>query len=171
VIVAGAVRRWSHNEELGHLIDSAANNHIRFALASLNGEFRGPRYAQDVWVALHGYQDLDWQDIVDTWYRYNSLLAHPIGRIPERRTQNRCVVGSTVVTLRFVIADYVVYMQHHIDRALSRTPFTPYLAPERGGLDDRSKPFCFRAIDSELQLDFKPRFCVRLDPVRRVAVS
>jgi hypothetical protein len=37
--------------------------------------------------------------------------------------------------------------------------------------DNRSNALCFRLIDSELQLDFKPRFCVRLDPVRRVAVS
>ena len=50
---------WSHKQELGHLIDSAANNHIRFVLASIDGEFRGQGYAQDKWVEAHGYQDLE----------------------------------------------------------------------------------------------------------------
>ncbi len=52
---------WSPKEELGHLIDSAANNHIRFVLASIDGEFRGRGYAQDEWVAAHAYRDLLWE--------------------------------------------------------------------------------------------------------------
>ncbi len=67
---------WSPKQELGHLIDSAANNHIRFVLASLEGEFRGAGYAQDTWVDAHGYQDFAWTELVDLWYSYNSLLAH-----------------------------------------------------------------------------------------------
>src|SRR5580658_969741 len=74
---------WSRKEELGHLIDSAATNHIRFVLASTDGEFRGQGYAQDKWVEAHGYQDMQWQQLVDFWYQYNSLLAHLIERIPE----------------------------------------------------------------------------------------
>src|SRR5580704_2442195 len=46
---------WSPKQELGHLIDSAANNHMRFVLATVDGEFRGLGYAQDKWVAAHGY--------------------------------------------------------------------------------------------------------------------
>src|SRR5271165_1300437 len=68
--------KWSRKQELGHLIDSAANNHIRFALASIDGEFRGPGYAQDDWVQAHGYQDREWPALVHFWYHYNVLLAH-----------------------------------------------------------------------------------------------
>ncbi len=119
---------WSAQEELGHLIDSAANNHIRFALASIEGEFRGRGYAQDAWVEAHGYRDLVWDDIVELWYRLNSLLVHVIGRMPESALHNWCVVDSTEMTLGFVIEDYVVHMQHHLDHILGREVVTPYPA-------------------------------------------
>jgi hypothetical protein len=36
----GKADGWSRKEELGHLIDSAANNHIRFVLATIDTESR-----------------------------------------------------------------------------------------------------------------------------------
>lgn len=112
--------KWSPKEELGHLIDSAANNHIRFVVASMDGEFAGRGYAQDECVSAHAYRDLPWQDIVELWYRYNSLLAHLVERMPETRMENRCRIGSGEMTLRFVIEDYVNHMQHHPDHILAR---------------------------------------------------
>jgi hypothetical protein len=111
---------WSRKEELGHLIDSATNNHIRFVLASIDGEFRGQGYAQDKWVEAHGYRDMDWRSLVDLWYHCNALLAHLAERIPEEHLSNRCVIGWGVVTLGFVIEDYVIHMQHHLDHILAR---------------------------------------------------
>src|ERR1700689_763723 len=84
---------WSRKEELGHLIDSATNNHMRFVLAAIDGEFRGQGYAQDKWVDAHGYRDMPWRDLVELWYRFNALLAHLIERIPEDQMNNRCVIG------------------------------------------------------------------------------
>jgi hypothetical protein len=118
--------RWSRREELGHLIDSATNNHIRFVLATINTEFRGPGYAQDNWVTAHGYQQLPWSMLVDFWYRYNVLLVHVIERIPEDHMNNRCVIGWGVVSLRFVIEDYVLHMQHHLDHIMNRDKITQY---------------------------------------------
>ena len=124
--VAGNANVWSRREELGHLIDSAANNHIRFVLATIDTEYRGPGYAQDKWVEAHGYRELPWSMLVDFWYRYNILLAHVVERIPEAHLNNRCVIGWGVVSLRFVIEDYVLHMQHHLDHILSRGEITPY---------------------------------------------
>ncbi len=56
--------QWSAKEELGHLTDSAANNHIRFVAGAIGPEFRGPNYAQNEWVRLHGYRDMPWAAIV-----------------------------------------------------------------------------------------------------------
>jgi DinB superfamily len=117
---------WSPKQELGHLIDSAANNHMRFVVASIEGAYEGTGYTQDGWVEAHGYHDLAWPEIVELWYRYNLLLVHLIGRITEERLESRCVVGSNAVTLRFLIEDYVLHMQHHIDHVLSRPVATPY---------------------------------------------
>jgi DinB superfamily len=115
---------WSPKEELGHLIDSATNNHILFVRTSLDGEFEGRPYAQDDWVTAHAYRDFAWPDLVDLWYRYNLLLAHMIERIPDEHMKNRCVVGGVGMTLHFVVADYIRHMRHHLDHLLSRDGVT-----------------------------------------------
>jgi hypothetical protein len=119
--------KWSAKEELGHLIDSAANNHIRFVRGATEPEFRGPGYAQDDWVRLHGYRNLPWETIVDLWSQYNLFLAKLVNNIPEDRLETPCVIGDNPpVTLGFVIEDYVWHMQHHIDQLLRREAITRY---------------------------------------------
>jgi hypothetical protein len=124
----GRTGSWTRKQELGHLIDSAANNHMRFVLASIDGEFRGLGYAQDKWVEAHGYSEMEWSSLVELWYHYNVLLAHLVERIPESQMDNRCVIGWGVVTLRFVIGDYILHMQHHLDHVLARRIVTAYPA-------------------------------------------
>ena len=119
--------KWCPKEELGHLIDSASNNHQRFVRAGLGPEFRGPGYTQDDWVRIHGYRDMPWQTLVVFWHEYNVLLAELVVRIPEANLQNPCFIGDYPRnTLAFVIEDYVVHMQHHIDQLLRRPVITPY---------------------------------------------
>lgn len=118
---------WSRKEELGHLIDSATNNHVRFVRASLEPEFRGPGYQQNGWVSLHGYHEMPWADLMDFWKRYNTFLAGVVRRIPEELLERKCVVGeSQPVTLQFLIEDYILHMQHHLDHILKREKMTQY---------------------------------------------
>lgn len=119
--------KWCAKEELGHLIDSAANNHIRFVGGALEQTFRGPGYPQDAWVRLHGYSTMQWNAIVSFWFSYNSFLAGLIGRIPESQLKTECFIGvARPVTLGFVIEDYILHMQHHLDQLLLRPIVTPY---------------------------------------------
>ena len=118
---------WSRKEELGHLIDSASNNHQRFVRATLEPEYHGPAYDQNGWVASHGYQDLSWSDLLDFWHRYNRLLVEVVRRIPESKLDTPCrVADSAQVTLGFLIEDYVGHMQHHLDHILRREKITQY---------------------------------------------
>jgi hypothetical protein len=118
---------WSRKEELGHLIDSAVNNHVRFAAASLETEFSGPTYDQDGWVRAHGYHEMDWLSLLDTWRQHNELLLRLVKRIPEERLTVPCRIGSgNTVTLRFLIEDYVLHMQHHLDHILRCEKLTQY---------------------------------------------
>lgn len=122
---------WSKKEELGHLIDSAINNHARFVRMTLEDDYKGPSYAQDHWVALHGYRDMPWSLLIDVWEKNNVLLMHLVNRIPELRLGVHGVVGvNPPVTLGFLIEDYVVHMQHHLDHVLSREKITPYPRPQ-----------------------------------------
>ena len=117
---------WTRKQELGHLIDSAANNHMRIVLATAEGEFRGEGYAQDKWVEAHGYRHMPWQWLVDFWYRYNEFLSYLIARVPDESMSNRCLIGRDAHTLRFVIEDYVLHMQHHLDHILGRATVRAY---------------------------------------------
>lgn len=119
--------RWSKKEELGHLIDSAANNHVRFVAGSLQTEFTGPGYAQDGWVERHGYQKMAWADIREFWHRYNLFLAGVMERVPEAALTTPCSIGDgPPVTLGFVMSDYVLHMRHHLDKILERPEITKY---------------------------------------------
>ena len=122
--------KWSPKEELGHLIDSASNNHQRFVRAALGPEFRGPSYVQDEWVRIHGYAGMPWESIVSFWYGYNLLLAELVARIPADRIEAPCFIADyPVKPLSWVIDDYVYHMQHHIDQLLRRPAVTPYPRP------------------------------------------
>ena len=113
--------KWTRKEELGHLIDSASNNHVRFIRAALHGEFQGPGYDQTGWIKMHGYAEMPWSELIDFWERYNRMLARVIERIPAGRLEARCVIGEhPPTTLHLLIEDYVRHMQHHLDHILGR---------------------------------------------------
>src|SRR5947209_7012625 len=62
---------WSKKEILGHLIDSASNNHQRFVRAALQDELTGPGYDQEGCVRLQRYQEIQWSDLLAFWASYN----------------------------------------------------------------------------------------------------
>jgi hypothetical protein len=118
----GAEGAWSRKQELGHLIDSASNNHLRFVRAALEAEYQGPSYDQNGSVALHGYQELNWSDLVEFWRQYNTLLTGVIARIPLDKLNTTCRVGTNEpVTLQFLVEDYVGHMKHHLNHILGRS--------------------------------------------------
>jgi hypothetical protein len=57
--------RWSKKEILGHLIDSASNNHQRFVRGAQNIAGNFPVYNQDRWVEIQHYNDMNWSDLVE----------------------------------------------------------------------------------------------------------
>ena len=113
--------KWSPKQVIGHLIDSAANNHHRFVRAQ-EGPLTFPPYAQDHWVGCQHYNDRAWEELTGLWYAYNRHLAHVIGRIPERFGQVPCTVETNApVTLGFLAHDYVVHLQHHLGQVGARS--------------------------------------------------
>lgn len=118
---------WSQREELGHLIDSAVNNHARIVRASLEPACEGPGYEQEGWVLAHRYREIPWTELVDVWHAHNRILLPLIRNIPDAKLATPCrVAGAAPVTLGFLIDDYVLHMQHHLDNVLRRSPVTKY---------------------------------------------
>jgi hypothetical protein len=118
---------WMRKELLGHLLDSAANNHQRFVRAALDGHWIGPGYAQEAWVQLHGYYEMAWAELLASWRERNATLSRIVSRIDESTLDAPCKIGDhDTVTLRFVIEDYLRHMDHHIDQITGfEVPETP----------------------------------------------
>jgi hypothetical protein len=97
---------WTRKQIVGHLLDSAANNRQRFVRAAADGCYTGPKYAQDAWVAAHGYAEQNWETLLRWWQAEHEILAAVVDRIPEERLGAKCVVGGNrAVTLKFLIEE------------------------------------------------------------------
>jgi DinB superfamily len=112
--------RWSKKEILGHLIDSAANNHQRFVRAQLAPRLEFPNYEQESWVAAQSYATEPWPDLVNLWLLLNRHLLHIVKTMPESVLTHECAIGGKpAVPLRALIADYLSHMEHHLDQVFS----------------------------------------------------
>jgi len=106
---------WSRKQILGHLIDSASNNHQRFVRAALQGSLEFPGYDQDGCVRVQGVHEAPWPVLVALWAAYNRYLAHVIARLPAEKLEAACRIGSgQPVTLQFLVEDYVTHLLHHL---------------------------------------------------------
>src|SRR5262252_10395120 len=74
--------KWSKKEILGHLIDSATNNHQRFVRAQISDELTFPGYEQDEWVRRQDYNSKPWNELVELWRLFNRHVAHIIRNLP-----------------------------------------------------------------------------------------
>jgi hypothetical protein len=114
---------WNRKEIVGHLLDSATNNRQRFVRASTDGEYTGPTYLQEVWVAAHGYAEQSWETLLQWWIVEHEILAAVVDRIPEERLAVSCVVGDNEpVTLRFLIEDYLTHQRWHFAQLSAPVP-------------------------------------------------
>jgi DinB family protein len=108
---------WSRKEVLGHLIDSASNNHQRFVRAALQDSLEFPGYEQNGFVRVQAPGEADWRVLVSLWAAYNRYLAHVIARLPESKFNTPCRIGSTEpVTLEFLANDYLRHLVHHLEQ-------------------------------------------------------
>jgi hypothetical protein len=118
--------KWSIKEIVGHLIDSASNNHPRFVRAQWTSDLVLSGYDQDAWVAAQRYQDAAWPDLVLPWREFNRHLARTVAAIPtdlrelERHPHNldrmafRPVPADQPVTLDYLMRDYIEHLEHHL---------------------------------------------------------
>jgi hypothetical protein len=107
--------KWVQKQVLGHLIDSAANNHQRFVRAQFVSSFVWPGYDQEAWVTVHRYPERPWLELVDLWVLMNRHLATVIESIPESKLQTPCIIGDREpMSLEWWMRDYLRHMRHHL---------------------------------------------------------
>jgi len=123
-----AAGKWSPKQVLGHLIDSAANNHQRFVRAQFTEDLVFSGYEQNQWVSSQRYLDESWSAVIQLWSAYNLHLVHVASLIPKevltkpRSPHTLDVIAFKLVdknepaTLEYLIRDYLVHLRHHLDQ-------------------------------------------------------
>jgi len=135
--VRPAPGKWSAREIIGHLIDSASNNHQRFVRAQFRDDLRFDGYAQDDWVRVQDYQNESWPVLLMLWESFNLHLARCMECVPAAVRTRLCVDHNFDViaweevpraepaTLDYFMHDYVNHLKHHllqIDVRLATAP-------------------------------------------------
>lgn len=132
--------KWSKKEILGHLIDSAANNHQRFVRGQAKADMIFDGYDQVAWVQVQNYQSRSWEELVELWLAYNLQLAHVMQYMPEEicyRTISKhnlhkiafkTVPENAATCLAYFMVDYVAHVEHHLKQILAdyKTKLGPY---------------------------------------------
>ncbi|HLK67601.1 MAG TPA: DinB family protein [Bryobacteraceae bacterium] len=113
--------RWSKKQILGHLIDSASNNHQRFVRAQAAPSLEFPSYEQEVWVNVQSYGTASWDDLTHLWAALNRHLLHIIQNVPADCLSRPVSIGGKPATpLSAVIEDYLGHLQHHLAQIFDR---------------------------------------------------
>jgi len=124
--------KWSRKEIIGHLIDSASNNHGRFVRAQLQDDLIFAGYDQEAWVRTQRYQDRPWTDLVRLWQSFNHHIAavmdaadpHAVTRPRARHNLDQLawqsVSAMQSTTLGYFMGDYVDHLKHHLRQALEQ---------------------------------------------------
>jgi DinB superfamily len=123
---APAPGKWSPRQVIGHLVDSASNNHQRFVRAQFTEDLVFPGYAQEEWVAAQDYQSVPWTELVELWRLYNLHVARVIEAAPAAARERprarhnldeiawQTVPRDQPVTLEFFMRDYLAHLEHHL---------------------------------------------------------
>ena len=118
--------KWSPKQIIGHLIDSASNNHHRFVVAQLKDDLVFPGYAQEEWVRVQRYDQEPWPLLVQLWKTYNLHLLHVMANVPEgarRKLRSehtldqiawQRVDAAEPVTLEYFMRDYIGHLKNHL---------------------------------------------------------
>lgn len=126
-----APEKWSKKEILGHLIDSAYNNHRRFIQSCNQDTLVFDGYDQALWVKANQYQGRKASEIIEAWVVANRHIAGLIESLPSellvRETTNhnfhmigmRPVAEGSTSSLGYLIDDYIFHIEHHLAQIIS----------------------------------------------------
>ncbi len=103
---------------LGHLVDSAANNHQRIIRLQYNEKLDFPDYQQenDLWITLQDYQNADWNTTIQLWKFYNLHMIQVVKSVDQTKLDNSWQSFEDItVSLRQMIEGYLGHIELHFN--------------------------------------------------------
>lgn len=103
---------------VGHLIDSASNNHQRMVRLQYNTKLTFPDYRQDndLWIALQDFQTEDWNNLIQLWKYFNLHMVQVIKSVDRSKLANYWHdFEGTKVTLQEMIEGYLSHINLHLN--------------------------------------------------------
>ena len=113
--------KWSKKEILGHLIDSAIHNLVRFTEINYAAKpYRHRPYNQIDLVNLNQYQTKDINELNELWFSLNKQIIRIMKSVNEEALDYKIILSDeSVIDLRFLMTDYVEHLEHHINQIRS----------------------------------------------------
>lgn len=113
------IGKWSKKEVIGHLVDSASNNHQRFVRMQIDNNLQLPKYKQNEWVEVQHYNQRKWVDVIELWHIYNLHLLHILRSMNSFKLSNVADFHEQgTLRLQFIIDDYVDHIEHHLKQVI-----------------------------------------------------
>ncbi|MDY0988089.1 DinB family protein [Flavobacterium sp. CFBP9031] len=113
--------KWSKKEVLGHLVDSAIHNLVRFTEINYSEKpYRHRPYNQIELVNLNQYQKTDIKELTQLWFSINNQIVRIMKSVDENALDYKIILSDeSVIDLRFLMTDYVEHLEHHINQIKS----------------------------------------------------
>lgn len=110
--------KWSKKEILGHLVDSAIHNLVRFTeINYLEKPYHHRPYNQNDLVSLNQYQTIDTNELIQLWLSLNKQIIRIFKSIDHKALDYQIILNDqSVIDLKFLITDYVEHLEHHINQ-------------------------------------------------------
>ena len=110
---------WCIKEVVGHLIDSASNNHQRMVRLQVKDRLVFPDYQHDndKWVRLQVYTKRPWPELLALWQHFNRHIAHLIRSVDASCLKHVWIQDSkSPISLVNLMRDYLRHLRLHLDQ-------------------------------------------------------
>jgi len=104
---------WTLKDMVGHLIDSASNNHQRFVRLQIEDDLHFPGYDAETWKTVSAVKSLDYLFLVQLWKQYNRYLMHLIRNMDPACFGHCWITDDGKLTLEFLVTDYFAHLKWH----------------------------------------------------------
>jgi hypothetical protein len=118
VLEAKKTGKWSKKEILGHLVDSAIHNLVRFTeINYLEKPYHHRPYSQNDLVNLNQYQTMDTNELTQLWLSLNKQIIRVFKNIDEKALDYQIILSDkSAIDLKFLMTDYVEHLEYHINQ-------------------------------------------------------